>query len=233
LAEKASGCETFEVLQVPVVLSYPKEGQKDLPVGKTIIDIISGQVFLPDATEDIIYSPFKVNLAGSLLLYTDATIKVELYKEGAVRHTTSMFPLWSRFKELEFDRVEITTTKKTIFYMAVSNIPDGVPDMIEAPYIEGNPFVYRDAVTVPVAGTMSTIEIDVRETLGRNTQTGFIANMGTTAGDIYIYEDAGDGYTDDYYTVVRDGVENLNKCNISKLKIGATVNDTTFELNFR
>lgn len=217
----------------PLVVNYPGIGKKDLPVGTSVIDIKSLQAFLADGTEDRIYSPRPINMACSLLMFTDAAIIVELTRDGTTVYSSSVYPSWERIKEIVFDRMEITATKKTNVHISLSDIPDGSPDIIEASYIEGNPYVYRGAVPVPAAPTMATVEIDVRASLGRNSQTGFIANMGTTAGDLYIYEDAGDGYTSDYYTVVRDGVENLSKCNIAKLKIGATVDDTTFELNFR
>ena len=218
-----------EVIEEVQLINYPISGKKDLPVGTITIDIKSRQVILPDGSSEEIYSPFKIDMARSLVLYTDGTISVILLKDGTPVYTSSVYPLWSRFKDFEFDQMVITTTKKTLFYMGVSNTPDSVPDMIEAPYIEGNPFVYRGSV--PTAGT--PVEIDVRAAAGYNVQTGFIANMGTTAGKLYIYEDAGEGYTSDYYTIVKDGVENLMKCNISKIKIDSNVDNTTFELNFR
>lgn len=171
-----------------MLINYPDTGRKTLPIGANHIDVKTGQVFLADGTEEKMYSAAPMEIAKSLLLYTDCSAKLELFREGTVVHTSTRFPTWSRFNE-EFDLITVTTTKHTSFYVQLSDKNDGVPTISPATYYEGNPFV--SSTNVAVVGTPNTEEVYAG--LGRNGRRGTLRHNGTTG--ILSAETSHDGIT--------------------------------------
>jgi len=171
-----------------MLINYPDMDRKTLPIGANHIDVNTGQVFLADGTEEKMYSPEPMLIAKSVLLYTDCSIKLELFREGTLVHTSTRFPTWSRFNAI-FGWITITTTKHTSFYIQLSDKVNGVPTISQASYYEGNPFV--SSTNVAVAGTPNIEEVYAG--LGRNGRRGTLRHNGTT-GILYA-ETSHDGIT--------------------------------------
>lgn len=126
MAEEVSGCETFEVVPVPLIMNYPRTERVELPVGVTKINVKTRQVFLPDGTIGEMYAPAPIETCKSFLIYTDAEFDMRASLNGKIVYTSTVFPLWTRSKVLEFDELEIETTAKTMFYIAMSNVMDAM-----------------------------------------------------------------------------------------------------------
>jgi len=158
-----------------MLINYPATDRKTLPIGLTKINVKSRQVFLADGTEEVMYSASPIDAARSILMYCDCSVALKLYLEGTVVHASTRFPTWSRFNVL-FDLVEVTASKNTSVYMQVADTVDGVPQISQADYYEGNPFVSN--TTVAVAGTKNTEA--VYASLGRNARKGTLRHNGGT-----------------------------------------------------
>jgi len=127
LAEEVSGCETFEVAPVPLIMNFPRTGRYSLPAGVTKIDIKTGQVTIPGEPAPVeMYSSAKMDTCKSFLIFTDAQIEIRAHLAGALVYTSSVFPLWTRSKLIEFDYIEISSDYSVSFYIAMSNIADAM-----------------------------------------------------------------------------------------------------------
>lgn len=207
-----------------MLINYPDTGRKTLPIGANHIDVSTGQVFLADGTEEKMYCPAPMPTAKSVLLYTDCSVKLELFREGTVVHTSTRFPTWSRFNVV-FDLITITTAKHTSFYVQLSDKANGVPEISQATYYEGNPFV--SSTTVAVAGTPNTEEVYAG--LERNGRRGTLRHAGTT-GTLYA-ETSHDGIT--YADAIPFGpgdVLEFDGDDIHSIKIDTDTNDTPYVL---
>ena len=216
-------------LDQSIIVNYPPTGNKDLPEGTHTFDFIERRVYLSDGTTEHMYTSEPIETCKSIFLSTDAVIDVKLYLHNNLVYETEISPKWVRNSNIEFDEMKVTTLQPTIFHLQACDTIDGVWEISESEYYTGNPYVYRG--TVAVAGTY--VELDVRASLGRKARNGWIANMGTTAGVLRVYENDGISWTADYYTIPKSGVENLSKTDISKLRVDSDVNNTTFEVNLR
>jgi hypothetical protein len=207
-----------------LLINYPQSGRITLPIGTTNIDIKTKQVFLADGTTDEMYSVTPIEFARSLLLYADCSIDLKLYISGSVVHTSTRFPTWSRF-DVKFDQMEITTSKQTSFYMQISNMFDGVPQIVQATYCEGNPFVSN--TTVAVAGTPNNEEVYAG--LGRNGRKGTLRHNG--ASGILSVETSHDGTTfADAIPLGPGDVLKFDGDDIHTIRIDADTNGTPYVL---
>ncbi|MCK5601496.1 hypothetical protein KAR91_06500 [Candidatus Pacearchaeota archaeon] len=185
-----------------MLVSYPRTGRKTLPIGETIIDITSQQVFLADSTEEVLESAEMIRVARSMLIYVDTSLDLKLYRKGALVHDSTRFPTWGRF-DVVFDRMEITTTKHTSFYMQISDFEDGVPRISQPDYYEGNPYISNTEVAV--AGSPNTEE--VYDTLDRNARKGTLRHN-SEKGILYIeHSHNGTDYTDQIPLNPGDAIE--------------------------
>lgn len=150
-----------------MLINYPKIGRGVLPLGTTTIDVKSRQVIFPDGSEEEMYSEVAIDVARSIQIYTDASIMVRMSADGTLVHSSTRFPTWSRFN-VEFDHIEIDATKSTSFYMQISDVVNGVPEIVPATYYEGNPYVSN--TNVAVAGTPNTEAVFAA--LGMNARKG-------------------------------------------------------------
>ena len=210
--------------------NYPLTGKKSLPANETLfLNIKTGAItFSSGADVEYMTQPIPDTLCRSIYIYTDRTINIELYEEDRPELTTSILPLQWRKIFVEFNTVKIKNTAPTNIYIIVSTEPEGVPEVNISDYYEGNPYVTRGTLVMGVP-----TEIDIWSNLGRSGSVGFLANVGPAVGDIQVLEHDGISWTTTYYTIVKDGVENFEKADISKLKLTAVTADAVYELNMR
>lgn len=210
--------------------NYPLSGKKSLPANETtFFNIKEGNVtFSSGADTEYLTQPISDTLCHSIYIYTDRTIDIELYEEDRPELTTSILPVQWRKIYVEFNTIKIKNTAPTNIYLIVSTEPEGVPEVNLSDYYEGNPYVTRGTLTMG-----DPVEIDIRTNLGRSGSVGFLANVGPVVGDIQVLEYDGISWTSDYYTIVKDGVENFEKADISKLRLTAVTADAVYELNMR
>lgn len=110
-------------------INYPITGKRKLPVGTTKIDISTGTVFLADGTTEEMYSARPIEACRSLLMYTDQPIDIRLERDGTPHLLTTIFPEWTRMTDImEFGVVEIDCAQETVFYIIMSEDPEGVPE---------------------------------------------------------------------------------------------------------
>lgn len=109
-----------------IIMNYPRTGRVDLPVGKTKIDVKTRKVFLADGTVEEMYSPSTIKTCRSFLIYTDAEFDIRALLNGKLVYTSTVFPLWTRSKVLEFDELEITSSTPLMFYIAMSDTEDAM-----------------------------------------------------------------------------------------------------------
>lgn len=212
-----------------VIVNYPTTGDKDLPTGTHTFDFKERRVYLSDGTIEHMYTSAPIDVCRSLLLHTDSEIDVKLYLDSNKVYETGVDPEWTRNSNIKFDEMVVTTQQPTMFHLQACDRIGGVWKICKSEYDLGNPYINRGAVAI--AGTY--VELDVRASLGHKAHNGWIANMGTTAGVLRVYNYDGISWTTVYYTIPVDAVENLAKCDISRLRIDSDVNNTTFEVNLR
>lgn len=107
-------------------MNFPRTGRYELPVGKTTIDVKTRRVTLSDGTTVEMYAPAPIGTCKSFLIYTDAVCDIRVSLAGTIVYTSSVFPLWTRSKIIEFDTIEIDTDYPVMFYIAVSNTADAM-----------------------------------------------------------------------------------------------------------
>ena len=207
-----------------MLASYPKTGRKTLPIGETIINIKSGQVFLADDTEESIETDPQIPVARSLLMYVDISLDLKLYYEGALVHESTRFPTWGRF-DVVFDRMEITTTKHTSFYMQISDLEAGVPGISQPDYYEGNPYVSETSVAA--AGTPNTEE--VFEALERNARKGTLKHSSVQGRLLVEVSHNGIDYTDQIPLNPGDAIQ-FDGDDIHTITVDTTVGGTSYVL---
>jgi hypothetical protein len=62
-------------------------------------------------------------------MYIDQTIDIRLERDGTPHLMTTIFPEWTRMTDvLEFGIVEIDCAQETVFYIIMSEDPEGVPE---------------------------------------------------------------------------------------------------------
>ena len=212
----------------PLTLVYPPDGTwLTIAAGTTVFDYEGGTVKAPDTdvvrlTSSLSRRGKKFMRALKIMVKKDVLLQFDSGDKQIVHAGIWVFPYE------QFTRVQITATYSTDIILSASTNPQAFPNEPNQ-YLFGNPYVNRGAVAS--AGT--PIELDVHATLGRNAQNGWIANMGTTAGVLKVYNHDGKAWTSSYYTIPVDGVENLEMCDIHSLKIDSDVSGTTFEVNLR
>ena len=136
-----------------VIISYPRTGKKELPVGKTIFDFVEGKVIFPDGEESLQNSIRKETPCRSMLIYTDAEIERGVYRNKTKEiNYSSVFPGLYEFRNYPaFDTLRIKTTKATRFYITVSTAPDGIPVIgvagVSTPTGGQPPLKFQDDVT--------------------------------------------------------------------------------------
>ena len=132
------GRAAIEVIEEPLLVSYPKTGKKTLTAGITTINIRGRQVRLADGTVDDLYSPRSFQKCRSLLVYTDREVDVRVLNGGDVVLMSSFFTGSQQLLHLgEFDSVEIETTASTQIYIAMSEDPEGAPSTIQSTTVNG------------------------------------------------------------------------------------------------
>ena len=212
-----------------LIITYPEAGNVyELPTGTAIFDFFGGTVKLPTGTQDNLSDALRENdhtYCHSISINAELPVSIRIDNSGSFT-TNSGVPFI--LSNISYQRISITTTRKTNIAVYASTLQKALHLESDAFYTN-NPFVYRGAVAA--AGT--SIEVDVRTTLGRNAHNGWIANMGTTAGVLRIYMYDGVSWTTTYYTIGVDGVENLEMADIASIKVDSDVNATTFEINLR
>jgi len=138
-----------EIIEAPLLVSYPKSGKKTLTTGMTTINIKGRQVILADGTVDDLYSPRAFEMCRSLLISTDRTVDVRVLDGGDVVLMSSFFTGSQQLLNLgEFDSVEIDVTGDTKFYIAMSEDPEGAPSTVQVTEL--------DAIPKPTGGTRTT-----------------------------------------------------------------------------
>lgn len=121
-----------EIIEAPLLVSYPKSGKKTLTTGTTIINIKGRVVRLADGATDDLYSPRAFRMCRSLLVSTDRKVDVRVLHGGDVVLMSSFFTGSQQLLNLgEFDSVEIEATTNTQFYVAMSEDPNGAPSNAE------------------------------------------------------------------------------------------------------
>ena len=212
----------------PLTLVYPYDGTwLTIAAGTTIFDFEGGTVKAPGVdvvrlTSSLSIRRKKFMRALKILVKKDVLLQFDGNDKQIVHAGIWLFP-YEQFK-----KVGIMATYSTDIILSASTNSQAFPSEPNQ-YLFGNPYVNRGAVTS--AGT--PVELDVHAALGRNAQNGWIANMGTTAGVLKVYNYDGKAWTSAYYTIPVDGVENLEMCDIHSLKIDSDVSGTTFEVNLR
>jgi len=148
-----SGRAEVELIEAPLVVSYPKSGKKTLTAGMTTINIKGRQVILADDTVDDLYSPRAFEKCRSLLISTDRTVDVRVLNGGDLVFVSSFFTGSQRWSNLgEFDSVEIDATEDTQFYIAMSEDPEGAPSTIQSAMVDGK----TEVISSPTGGTRAT-----------------------------------------------------------------------------
>lgn len=218
--------------QETISISYPRTGKKDLPVGINTIDLLTGIVLFADGStpDRLPHQITEETPCRALLIYTDAEIEVGTYihKSEPVTYS-SVFPwLHTVKKHPAFDTVQIKTTKLTQIFIAAATTAWGIPELDIADFYSGNPYVTRGTLAED-----AEVEIDIRTNLGRYGHVGFIANVGPGVGELQVYEYDGISWTTEYYSIVKDGVENLAKSDIGQLKLVAANAGASYEVNMR
>jgi hypothetical protein len=143
------GRAEVEIIEAPLLVSYPKSGKKTLTAGTTTINIKGRVVRLADGATDDLYSPRAFEMCRSLLIFTDHTVDVRVMNGGDVVLMSSFFTGSQQLLNLgEFDSVEIEATASTEFYIAMSEDPDGAPSTVQVTEL--------DAVPKPTGGTRAT-----------------------------------------------------------------------------
>jgi hypothetical protein len=141
-----------EIIEAPLLVSYPKSGKKTLTTGTTVINIKGRQVRLADGTVDDLYSPRAFRMCRSLLVSTDRTVDVRVLNGGDVVLMSSFFAGSQQLLNLgEFDSVEIEATGSTQFYIAMSEDPEGAPSPLSNVQV-----TEIDAVPKPTGATRAT-----------------------------------------------------------------------------
>lgn len=163
------------------ILNYPGTGKVSLCAGTTVIDVKSRQVILPDRTSYTMYGHGHIESALCILLFIDTTSNLKLFLKGTPVFVSSIFPEWFPLSGIEFDLIEITTSKETLFYVVLSNNADAISLVSPAGYTEGNPYV--NTTTVAIAGTPNTEEIYAA--LERNGRNGTLTHNGLV-GYLYV-----------------------------------------------
>ena len=111
-----------------IIINYPQTGRKTLSVGSTSINVKQKKVTLPDNTSESIYAARSIKTCRSFLIYVNQPVDIRLTRHGTLLFTSSIFPEWTRVTDApEFGNINITTTVDTVFYIAMSEDPDGVP----------------------------------------------------------------------------------------------------------
>ena len=142
-----------EVIETPLVISYPKSGKKTLTTGTTTINIKGRVVRLADGTADDLYSPRAFRMCRSLLVYTDRTVDIRVLNGGDVVLMSSFFTGSQQLLNLgEFDSVEIEATASTQFYIAMSEDPEGAPSIIQPAMVNGK----TEVISSPTGETRAT-----------------------------------------------------------------------------
>lgn len=212
-----------------IIITYPESGDtKELLTGVTSLDFFGGNARLPTGETVSLSDALREHghsHCHSIAINAELPVSIRIDDSGLFT-TNAGVPF--QISNISFQRVSITTTRKTNISVYASTMPKAAYLEPGAFYSE-NPYTYRG--TVAAAGT--PIEVDVRATLGRNAHNGWIANMGTTAGVLHVYLYDGISWTTTYYTIGVDGVENMEMADIAAIKIDSDVNATTFEINLR
>ena len=148
-----SGRAEVELIEAPLVVSYPKSGKKTLTAGMTTINIKGRQVILADDTVDDLYSPRAFEKCRSLLIFTDRTVDVRVLNGGDVVFVSSFFIGSQQWLNLgEFDSVVIDATDDTQFYIAMSEDPEGAPSTIQSAMVDGK----TEVISSPTGGARAT-----------------------------------------------------------------------------
>ena len=143
------GRAQVEIIEEPLLISYPKSGKKTLTTGTTIINIRGRQVRFADGTVEDLYSPRAFEKCRSLLIYTNREVDVRVLNGGDVVLMSSFFIGSQQMLNLgEFDSIEIEATGSTQFYIAMSEDPDGAPSTVQVTEL--------DAIPKPTGGTRAT-----------------------------------------------------------------------------
>ena len=111
-----------------LIINYPQTGRKPLPVGSTSVNVKQRKATLPDGTVESIYAARSMETCRSFLMYVDQPVDIRLTRHGALLFASGIFPEWTRITDApEFGSINITTTGDTLFYIAMSEDPNGVP----------------------------------------------------------------------------------------------------------
>lgn len=132
--------KTLEVEEEkPFILRYPRTGKKELPVGKSILDITTMTVKLADGSIEKVYPPKTIELCRSAAIYVDNDVNVEFSLKGTTTYDSTLSPFRTRIPALDFDRLEITTTIPTMLAIEMATVVDGVPFIQPSPIAVGTP----------------------------------------------------------------------------------------------
>ena len=119
-----------EPIEPPLVMSYPRSGKKELPVGATIININEGKVELPDGTREDIYMAHPVETCRSFTISTSRQIEIRASMDGTLVYTGSLFTGSQQTHNLaEFDTIEIDADAVTAFHITMSEDAEGAPSV--------------------------------------------------------------------------------------------------------
>lgn len=219
-----------------LILSYPQDGITTyLPSGELRINYLTGEVVKPDGTKDTLNDSLQAHsltCACSLLITNTKSIIVRLNDRGTMPLLPGkLTPIYRQ----RFSRVTLYLPSPTDIFILSSIDPNGILTSPLETFKEGNPYITRGTLTQDVAE-----EIDIRAGIlsasGRreNGHFGFVANVGPEVGDIQVkLSSDGDTFTDDYYTIVKDGVENLTNADIHTIQLTAVNANASYEINMR
>lgn len=207
--------------------TFPLTGTQEIPLGTTTFNFKNGDVILSGVEIPMRMSHPIDQTVRSIEIITEKEIVVELYEGDRSELETSVFPRIFRKTYLEFDRCSILASSGTNIWMAVSTEPEGVPEIKLADFKEGNPFITTGAVAVP--GT--TVDVDVRGTLGRNAHDGIITNLGVGIGILHVYfSNDGTTFTTGFKRINPFGVLNLENEDVDTLRLDTDVGGTQYEI---
>lgn len=160
MAEEVSGCETYEVAPVPLIMNFPRTARYELPVGVTKINVKTRMVTLPDGTTIEMYAPAPMETCKSFLIYTDAVCDIRVSLGGTIVYSSSVFPLWTRSKVIEFDEIEIDTSYPIMFYIAMSNTEDAMASIDPITNVASRHVVSTDPTTDFILGLAALVGTD-------------------------------------------------------------------------
>lgn len=118
--------------------AYPATGEKSVAAGTTIIRFHEGSVELPGGTvENITGSTAKLPwelMCKSVGIEVDTAVDILIADEFTTGEYSeklkrTLSPVRTVYRGLEFDYLEITTSRTTQLYIEASSDRDGVPDM--------------------------------------------------------------------------------------------------------